>query len=297
MHARTSAHLALLGANLFYGAGFSVAKTIMPRLIEPNGFILIRVLSATLLFWFSFFGGKEFRQTIDKKDWWRLLACAFFGVASNQMLFFMGLKLTSPIQASLMMLSTPSLVSIFSAFLLREHFPWWRVLGLSLGVSGALMLILFGAKDQIASNPLLGDLLVFLNATSYAIYLIIVKPLMHKYRPIVVIRWVFLMGLMFVVPVGLPDLLRVEWTAFKWPDFAALAFIVIAVTFFTYLWNIYALRILSPSVAGAYIYLQPLFASLIAILFLRESLDWFKILAGLLIFTGVYLVGRKKAVQ
>lgn len=297
MKEKTLAHLALLGANLFYGAGFSVAKSIMPRLIAPNAFILIRVGIASLLFWLSFFGTGSLKQKPERKDMGRFIWCGLFGVACNQLLFFLGLNLTSPIQASLMMLSTPILVSIFSAVLLKEYFPWWRVFGLTLGISGAMLLILFGAKEEIATHPLLGDILVFLNASSYAIYLIIAKPLMKTYRPLVVIRWVFLIGFLLVLPVGLRDLLRIDWSLFMPRDFLALGFIVLAVTFFTYLWNIYALRVLSPGVAGAYIYLQPLFASMISVVFLKEQLDIIKLLAAGLIFSGVYLVSIKKATR
>lgn len=294
MNEKYKAHLALLGANLFYGAGFSVAKTIMPVLIKPNAFILIRISIATLLFWLSYMGGANFRTSIDKKDWKLLIWCAFTGVACNQMLFFLGLNLTSPIQASLMMLSTPILVSLLAAWYLNERFRWYNIIGLAIGVSGALILVLNGKSNAIASNPALGNLLVLLNATSYAIYLISVKPLMQKYRPIIVIRWVFLFGFLFVFPFSIADFTRIDWSLFTYKHWSAVGFIVIGVTFFTYLWNIYALRVLSSSTAGAYIYLQPIFAALIAILFMGEHLEWYKALAGMLIFSGVYMASAKK---
>ena len=294
MKETTKAHLALLGANLFYGAGFSIAKTIMPSLIAPAGFIFIRVMLAAFLFWLSFFGGSNFRTKIATKDWVRLAACGLFGVAANQLLFFQGLNLTSPIHASLMMLSTPILVGIFVTIAYKEKFSLVHLIGLCLGISGALLLIIFSAKNTIASNPTLGNLLVFLNATSYALYLVMVKPLMKKYRPIIVIRWIFLIGFVFVFTFGIADFTNIQWTMFQTADYFALGFIVVGVTFFTYLWNIYAIKILSPSIAGAYIYLQPLFAAIIAMIFLNESLNFIKIMAALLIVAGVYLVSKKR---
>lgn len=296
MNDRLKAHLALLGANLFYGAGFTVAKSVMPALIKPGGFILIRVLCATFLFWLSFFGGENFRTKIDKSDIKRLVLCGILGVATNQLFFFKGLSLTSPIHASLMMLSTPILVSVFATVVLKEKFSKINLFGLVLGVFGATLLVTIAAKDKVAINPILGDFFIFLNATSYAIYLVIVKPLMQKYRPIIVVRWVFLIGSLFVFPFGIQDFLEINWQIFTTQNFMAVWFIVIGVTFFTYLWNMYALKILSPSIAGAYIYLQPLFAAIIAITFLGEELGWIKIIAGILIFTGVYLVSQKKKV-
>lgn len=295
MNEKLQAHLALLGANLFYGAGFSVAKTVMPELIKPNGFILIRVLGATMLFWMSYFFGKDFKTNIDRNDWIRLAVCGLFGVAVNQLMFFQGLQYTTPIHASLMMLSTPILVSLFAIFVLKEKITLWHWLGLALGICGAMLLILQKTTSGIGTNLAKGDLFVLLNATSYSAYFILVKPLMAKYRPIIVIRWVFLFGLLYVLPFGYSDLIQTEWTPFQAKHYVAIGFIVLGVTFFTYLWNIYALRVLSPATAGAYIYLQPLFAAIISIVFLGEALNGVKVISALLIFTGVYMVGKKRA--
>lgn len=288
------AHAALLGANLFYGAGFSVAKSIMPSLIQPNGFILIRVVGATILFWLSFAIGPEFRAPIERKDWKILFGGAVFGVAINQLLFFQGLQYTTPIHASLMMLSTPILVSFFAVWVLKEKITFYQIVGLVLGVCGAALLIMQRVQHQVATDSFRGDILVLLNATSYSIYFVMVKPLLAKYRAIIVIRWVFLLGCFLVLPFGWHDVASANWTAFGVAEFAAMAFIVIGVTFFTYLWNMYSLRVLSPATAGSYIYIQPVFAALISIIYLGEELNAVKILAALLIFLGVYGVGRKK---
>jgi len=287
---RLKAHLALTGANLFYGAGFTVAKHIMPRLIQPLGFIFIRVSVVMLLFWLSWLGGDKFRTKIDRKDWPILVLGGLFGVALNQMLFFMGLNLTFPIHASLIMMSTPLLITIISIFILKDRIRPEKALGLVLGIGGAVLLMSAGKELTVTGNSVLGDLFVFLNAASYAIYLVMIKPLMQRYRPVIVIRWVFLFGFLFVLPFGGRQFAAIDWSLFQWKDYAAVAFIVICVTFFTYLWNIYALRHLSPSTAGAYIYLQPIFAAVISVIFIGEQLSWIKLLATLLIFTGVYLV-------
>lgn len=287
-----------MGANLFYGAGFTVAKQVMPRLIEPLGFIFIRVSVVTCLFWLSVAGGSGFRAPIEKKDWKVLVLGGIFGVALNQMLFFAGLNLTFPIHASLIMMSTPLLITFISMFLLKDRVSWDKALGLALGIGGAVLLMSAGKTITMTGSSTLGDLLVFANAASYAVYLVIIKPLMQRYRPIIVIRWVFLFGFLFVLPFGLPQFLRIDWSLFRPADYAAVGFIVICVTFFTYLWNIFALRHLSPATAGAYIYLQPIFAAVISILFIGEEVTLVKILATVLVFSGVYLVNfgikRKK---
>jgi drug/metabolite transporter (DMT)-like permease len=284
------AHLALLGANLFYGAGFTVAKTVMPRLIQPFGFILIRVAVVTLLFWLTAFGGPAYHAKIQKGDWLILILGGLFGVALNQMLFFYGLNLTMPIHASLIMMSTPLLITIIAAVVLKAGLSWEKGLGLLLGIGGAALLMTAGKELKTTPTALKGDLAVLLNAASYAIYLVIIKPLMTRYRPVIVVRWVFLFGLIMVLPFGWQEFNTIDWSLFQPADYTAVAFIVICCTFFTYLWNIYALKVLSPSTAGAYIYLQPLFAAIISVIWLGETISWVKLAAAALIFSGVYLV-------
>jgi drug/metabolite transporter (DMT)-like permease len=294
MNQITKAHLALLGANLFYGAGFTIAKTVMPSLIQPYAFIFIRVGCASILFWFTYLLGSQFRQKIERKDWGRLLLCSFFGIAANQLLFFKGLSITSPIHGSLMMLITPIVVTLLVASMGTEKLKPINYIGLCLGVIGAGVLVLSrNTNTTVQANSSLGDFFIFLNAVCYSIYLVMVKPLMAKYRPLVIIRWIFLIGFVMVIPFGLEPFTRIQWHTFSVYHFLAIAFIVICVTFFTYLWNIYALRLLPSSVAGAYIYLQPLFAGCIAVYFFNEAITFEKIVTAILIFLGVYLVTKK----
>jgi drug/metabolite transporter (DMT)-like permease len=291
---KLKAHLALFGANLFYGAGFTVAKQVMPRLIQPLGFIFIRVSVVTALFWLSVFAGNKYRAKIQRKDWKILVLGGLFGVGLNQMLFFMGINLTFPIHGALIMMSTPLLITLISTFVLKERIGIGKTIGLLLGIGGAILLMSAGKEITITGNSALGDLFVLLNATSYAIYLVIIKPLMQRYRPIIVIRWVFFFGLLIVLPFGLRQFLSIDWSAFHTGDYLCVAFIVICVTFFTYLWNTYALRHLSPSTAGAYIYMQPVCAAIISVIVTGETLTPIKLLATALIFTGVYMVNFLK---
>ena len=248
------------------------------------------------LFWLSFLGGSKFRSKIQGKDWPILILGGFFGVAANQMLFFMGLNLTFPIHAALIMMSTPLLITIISIFILGEKIGPGKSIGLILGITGAILLMSAGKELTTTGSSATGDLYIFINATSYAIYLVMIKPLMGRYRPIIVIRWVFFFGFLMVIPFGWPQFSAIHWAVFTFNDYLCVIFIVVCVTFFTYLWNIYGLHILSPSVAGAYIYVQPFFAAIISIIFAGENITLVKLAATVLIFSGVYLVsfGFKK---
>lgn len=275
---------------MFYGAGYTVAKSVMPRLLEPLAFILLRVGVVTALFFLIFPRPGKGKHRIARRDWPILLLGGLFGVALNQMLFFLGLNQTLPIHASLIMMSTPLLITLFALIFHRQNIGAARYLGILLGIFGAALLMLAGKQITLTGNTALGDLLVFLNASSYALFLVMIKPVMERYPALVVIRWVFFFGLCFVLPFGWNSFMEIRWADFALPDYAALIFIVIFTTFFTYLWNVYALRFVSATVAGAYIYVQPLFASWIALVFYGEELTWIKMVAMSLLFVGVYLV-------
>jgi len=298
--------MALVAVNVIYGASYVVAKEVTPLYVKPFGLILIRVSMACLLYLLFYLLLRQtsapharLRVAIQRQHFIRLILCGLFGVAINQLLFFKGLSMTSPISASLIMITTPILVLLIAAFLLQEHLGRLKILGVALGALGAAAVIA-GGKAGYHSGSTAGNVLVFINAASYGLYLVIVKPLMERYHPLTVILWVFLTGLCFVLPVGYAELAAVQWqsiTPFIW---LCIVFLVLATTFLTYLLNIYALGKVSPSVVGIYIYSQPLIATLIAVGLGKDTLSLLKAGAAALIFAGVYLVsntqGKKSAV-
>ncbi len=287
------AHLALLAVNLIYGLNFVIAKDVMPRYIEPDGFILLRVLGANALFW----GFHAFYKSsrIQKEDWWRFIAGGLFGVAANQILFFKGLNLTTPINASIIMVATPVLVLLMGALASTERITTIKALGILLGAGGAIMLIINRSlPSSFAANPTLGNLFVLLNAASYAVYMVIAKPLMKKYQPLFVIKWVFLFGMLFVLPFGWQEFLAIQWQTFPPDVIWKTIYIVVGVTFITYLFNMFALKHLHASVVSIYIYVQPVIAALHAISLGKDQLTPIMIGSSILIFSGVFLVSRNK---
>jgi len=226
-----------------------------------------------------------------------MAVCGAFGVASNQLMFFYGLNLTSPINAAIILTCNPILVLLISAVVIRERITSRKIIGIGLGLTGAVGLILFKGLSALSSDGFIGDLFVFLNATSYAIYLVLVKPLMQKYKPMTVIKWVFLFGFIYVLPFGWTQFQEIEWATFTTNIWWAFGFVVVGTTFLAYLFNIFGLKELSPSVVSIYIYSQPLIASIMAIALQKDELSMEKILAALLIFSGVYLVSMKKSIK
>jgi drug/metabolite transporter (DMT)-like permease len=292
------AHLALLGANLIYGANFMIAKGIMPNKIGPSALVVFRLIGAGLLFWII---KKFIKETIDKKDYPMIILCAILGAAVNMLLFFHGLSLTSPIDASIISTSIPVMVLIFSAFILKEKITNYKLLGIAIGGLGAFLLVWYGNKTE-GTSSLLGNVLVFINTCSYALYLVLIKPLMMKYNPITIISWVFLLGFIFVLPFGINDVIHTDYEAFTIQTYLSIGFVVIGTTFLTYLFNIYALQHVAPSIAGSYVYLQPAISFvlvLISALLLgydtyKADINLVKIISCLLVVSGVYLVSKKQ---
>jgi drug/metabolite transporter (DMT)-like permease len=293
MNSRTKAHLAVLGTNVFFAANFTLVKMISPSLIKPFGLNIFRVGISLILFWILWALGKEKRR-IRKEDIGRFVLCALTGVAINQMLFVKGLTLTSTIHASLLMLTTPILITIFAWWVLKEKLTIYNATGLFAGIAGATILVLAKESNVHAADYLTGDILIIVNAISYSLYFILVKPLMNRYSALEVVRWVFTFGFFLILPFGFTQAAETPFAIFNTNDYLILSAIVVTGTFLAYYFNAYGIRHLGAGTTGAYIYTQPVFAVLIASSVLGEDLTGRKILAALLIFAGVFLVGFKK---
>ena len=289
-------NLALIGATLvsiIYGLTFTIAKDVMPEFIQPYGFILLRVGGSVVLFWMvSFLGPKE---KIALADFPRIAAAALFGVALNMLTFFKGLSFTSPISASVIMVTTPIIVLVLSAIIMKERMQKRKVFGIILGLIGTAFLILYGKSIGSATNASLGNFLVFVNAVSYGFYLIIVKKLMDKYNAFTFVKWIYLFGFIMVLPFSWNEFQAINWQSLPVGMYWKIGFVVLFSTFFTYLLNLLSMRELKPTTVAVFIYLQPLFATVFAISLGKDSLSLVKIIAAILIFVGVYLVTQKKA--
>ena len=293
MNKRSIAHIALIFTNLFFAINLSAVKHLTNNsLVQAFGLNVVRVGVSVLLFW-ALYLLKPVSIKIDRSDRMRLFMCAVSGIAVNQLFFIKGLSLTYPIHAALLLLITPILIVFIAAWVLKERLGFLKVSGLALGILGALVLILANDNSGNGDNVLLGDLFIIINAISYTIYFILVKPLMVKYNAVVVLRWVFTIGLVLVLPFGWVEFTEIPWEKYEAVDFTSMGLIVITGTFLAYLFNLYGIKILGSSVAGFYIYTQPVFAALIAMLFLHEQLAMYKILAAILIFSGVYLANKQ----
>ena len=292
MNQRTLALIAVSIATLIYGVTYTIAKDVMPNYIKPYAFILLRVSSATLIFWTAGLFVKQ--QKIEKGDYKKIMIASLFGITINMLAFFKGLSLTSPISASVMMVTSPIMVLIFSSVLIRKPIGKQRILGVFIGLAGALLLITLGsASTGTSANTTFGNFLVFLNAASYGLYLVLAKDLIKKYHPIVFIKWLYLFGLIIVIPFGYGEFTEIIWQEIPTNIYWNIGFVILFTTCITYLFNLYGLSKLKPTTVSVFIYLQPVIATIYALIMGSDSLNMVKICATLLIFFGVYLVTKQ----
>ncbi|MEY3984260.1 MAG: hypothetical protein RL160_1819 [Bacteroidota bacterium] len=280
-------HLALFAVALIYAIFFSWARDIMPHYLKPEGFIVIRIGAAAVMYWVAhtFLIRQPFNFRQDGK---LLFWCALTGVAANMLMFFKGMAITTPINGSVLMLFTPVFVVVID-HLKRKIWPNKALgSGILLACFGAILLM-GGAGFSFSGTTVIGDVWVTLNAISYAIYLVLVKGLVGRYHAMTVNKWTFTLGTLFVLPFGLPQLAETSFEVIPWDVWLKILYVLVFTTFITYQLNAYAIKRASASLAGTYIYLQPVLASLIASMTGRDALNGTKLLYILLIFTGVYL--------
>lgn len=291
------AHAALLSVNIIYGANYLIAKGLMPHKINASALVFLRIFGAGLLFLLLKFFVKE---RIAKKEHKLLALCGLLGVCMNQMFSMNGLSLTSPVDASIIVTAIPIFTVIISYFILKEPLTPQRIAGVSMGALGAILLIYLG-NSQLGSGSILGNIFVCINALSYSFYLVLVKPLMQRYKPITVICWVFFYGFLFMFPFGIHPLLDTDFSLYLTTDWTALLYVIVGPTFLAYLLNMFALQHVKPSVSGSYIYVQPVIAMLLVGIMsymvtdstYKGDITINKLLCCILVFIGVFLISSK----
>ena len=293
MKSNKTSHIFLLATALIYGANYTIAKEVLSNdFITPMGLVFFRASSAFVLFFI--FHSLFVKEKVEKKDLKDIFLMSLFGVIINQSFFIIGLKYTTPINAALLITVVPILVFVFSAIILKERITLIKILGITLGFAGVMTIILNRGTVSINIHTLKGDILVFLNSASYAYYLVKVKPLFKKYNPVTITKWMFFFSVICLLPFSFNEILTVKWEYFDMKLWLSFGYVLVFTTFLAYLLNNFALQKTNPSVVSIYIYLQPVIATVIALILSKDTLNLEKVIAGILIFTGIYLVSYNK---
>ena len=295
MNSRTLAFFAAFGATTIYGLNHTIAKVVMPHYIGPFGFIMLRIFGAGFLFWLVSLFIKN--EKIHREDYFRIASASLLGMCINMLMFFKGLQLSTPINSGVIVTLTPIIILVLSAFFLKEKLTTQKVIGIFLGFVGAIMLIVYGSNSKIINAPNIsfGNVLLLINAISFGAYLVIVKPITKKYNTITLMKWMFLLGMIYTFPFTYSEFSQVSWSTLPFEAIWRMSFVVIGTTFLTYMLNVYALKKLPPTVIGSLTYLQPLITITYAVITGNDILDSVKFFACVLVFIGVYMVSKKNS--
>ena len=262
----------------------------MPAVLTPLQLIFIRLLGGVIIFWL--FSQLFLHEKVERKDLIMLAVCGMFGFALNQTLFYEGLNLSTPVDASLIHVLNPILVMIFASLIIGEKVTWIKTGGIALGASGVLILILYGKTVSFDGNHAWGNILIFLNMVFYALYLVLIKPLVGKYHTTTILKWVSLFGFLFVLPFSIKPALEINFASITFSSWLGISYVILLNTFIAYLLINFALKSVTATVVSYYSYLQPVIASLMSVTIGQGGITVPKIFAALLIFSGVYLVNN-----
>ncbi len=290
MNQTLKAHSSMLATTVIFGIHYTVAKGLMPDAFTPKQLLFLRLAGGFILFWI--FQKLFVPEKVERRDLFKFALCGLFGFALNQMLFYEGLNLTSPVDASLIHLLNPVLVLIFAHLIIGERITLLKVTGIALGASGALVLVVSGRHVDFSGGQSVGNVLVLLNMVFYALYLVLIKPLVGKYHTTTILKWVSFFGFLFVLPVTAKPALETAFDRISLSAFLGLAYVILINTFVAYLLINYSLKCLTPATVSYYNYIQPFIASVMSVSIGQSVLTPVKLIAAALIFAGVFLVNR-----
>lgn len=291
---KTRGIILILLANLFFAINMPVSRELTPEWINPFGLSLFRISFAFISFLVLSLFIKDTSDGFTIKEHLILILAGLMGTAANQLSFLAGLSMTSPVDASLIITITPIITMLFAAVIIKEPISFKKASGVMIGMSGAAIILYtarYGHFEQ--SGTLKGNLVVLISCFVYALYLVIIRPLMAKHSPVHIMKWTFLYGAVIALPFTY-DKIQINPGA-SITEWIQLGYALVFGTFTAYLLVAFSLKLLRPTTVSMFNYIQPLIASSIAIAFGQDVLNWTKPVSALLIFIGVYLVITSKS--
>lgn len=286
-------HVAMVICNLIFGLNIPICKSVLASgWITPFNLTLMRMCGGAALFWAL--SMIQPREKVARKDLLMLFFASLLGVQLNQIAFITGISMTSPINASIISTITPILTMLLAALFLREPITWKKGIGVAIGASGALMLVL-RSTGSAGEGHVTGDLLCIASTLCFSCYLTLFKPLIARYSPVTLMKWMFLYAAVCCTPFGWSELVAIDPAQIPWMTITEVIYIVFMASFMSYLLLAVGQKLLRPTLVSMYNYMQPLVASLAAVAVGIDTFGWGKGLAGGLVFLGVWVVNKSKS--
>lgn len=266
---------------------------LMPEVIDPLALTFFRFAGGMILFWLASWVIKP--EKVSPRDKFQLFLASIFALTLNQIPFFYGLSVTSPIDASIVVTMLPIATMVLAAAFLKEPITQLKVIGVLVGASGALLIVFNSAQQTTGNGNMVGNLIVFFAVVSFGIYLTGFKNLISRYHPVTVMKWMFLWASITGLPFCYNALSQVQLSSFATVDWLSIGFVIVFATFFGYLLLPVGQKTLRPTTLSMYNYMQPVVASIVAIAMGIDRFGYQQALAGLLVFAGVYIVTQSKS--
>ncbi len=280
---RWEIHLALAGAQTGF-ALFPILGKLALGAIPPLLFAAFRVGAAAVLL--EAIRRAHGAEPIRPQDRPRIFLYGLLGVSFNQVLFILGLFLTTAINTTILTATIPVFTLGAAVLLGRERLTVRPALGILLAGAGALALLNAQGFDW-SSASVRGDLLLLANCTSYSLYLVLSRPVLAHYRVVTFTAAVFLYGAVLIALLALPELLRFRPSTVPATAWWCLAGVILLCTVIPYLLNSWALARTAASRVAFYVFLQPVISTVLAVAILGEALTPKTVLAALFIFAGL----------
>lgn len=289
-------HLAAFGTYAIFGFNIIFCKDIIAcGLIPPIALTTFRALGAGLLFWLlSLFAPHE---RVVGKDLMRIALASILGFFVPQFTFLTACDYTTTIDNSLLCSLTPVMTMFVAAIFLKEPITWKKALGVALSFGGVILLILSSnhAPGAVDHTTPLGVGLLLLNTFSFALYLGIFRPLVARYSVVTYMKWIFLFVFLFNLPLSLGRIVQIPYAEVPTKVYWETAYLIVLATFVAYFLLPIAQKRIRPTLISLYSYLQPIIASIVAIVIGTDHLTWAKAAAVVAVCLGVYVVNKSRA--
>ena len=288
------AHLCILSACVCWGLMSPIGKDAMQNGVDNLNLVFLRAAGGAILFWItSFFTAREH---VPMKDILAFCGAGLLGLVGNQCCFTIGLSITTPSNASIVTTSLPIFAMILSALILKEPITGRKAVGVGIGCSGALILILSSAAAHDARvGDIRGDLLCIFAQFSFAMYLALYRDYLRRYSPITVSKWMFTWATILLVPFIGHHAVATDWQAVGMKAWLETGFVVFFGTYIAYLLMQTAQRTLRPTVVSIYNYMQPVVAVTVSVACGMCLFTWKQAVAVVLVFSGVWMVIKSKS--
>ena len=292
MNKNVQGHIFALTANILWGLMAPIGKSALME-FSALSVTTFRMVGAAACFWLLSAFCKY--EHVDHRDMLKTFFASLFALVFNQGVYIFGLSMTSPIDASIVTTTLPIVTMIIAAIYLKEPITNLKVLGIFVGAMGALTLILSSQTAGSGNGSIIGDLLCLVAQISFSIYLTVFKGLSQKYSPITLNKWMFIYASMCYIPFSYQDVAGIQWAEVSTAAYVQIGYVVIGGSFLAYIFIMTAQRLLRPTVVSMYNYMQPIVASIAAIIMGLGVFGWEKGIAVALVFLVVYIVTKSKS--